>query len=104
MKVKLDYQPEFHRFAMWFYLEKADGKISVVKPMEMVFKDIEEGSSLPEPSLEIPHRLFTMGILQSMVDAIREEGIKSKQDELTEGELKAIKYHLEDLRKLLKLK
>ena len=67
-------------------------------------------SEIIEPNNEISKK-FIMSIpsylsqefLQRLVEILDKKGIKSENDNLMKGKLDATKYHLEDLRKLLKL-
>ena len=84
--------------------EDYNGKRYLAKPMELEFTAVEEGKSY-EPSLRIA-RFFgkSTNFLQALSDALAQCGYEPKTIEENKGELKASKYHLEDLRKLLKLK
>jgi len=52
-----------------------------------------------EPSLKLDPILTEM-----LIDGLGELNIKPKKESFVEGNLESTKYHLEDLRKLLKLK
>jgi len=72
----------------------------VAKPMDLIFeemKDLEPN----EPSIKIS-RIFgkETNFLQALSDALAKCGYKPKSVEENEGELKATKYHLEDMRKI----
>lgn len=59
---------------------------------------------VPEGSEIKPTLLLNRYIFDLMVKAGVESGIKKEDESTTKGKLEATSYHLEDLRKLLKLK
>ena len=101
MKAKIYVHPEWGDVSIIFYEDYPDGRRAFAEHIDLLFKIHEPGTKI-EPTLNLPSHLAT-DILQSLADQIREQGIRHKQDELNDGELRATKYHLEDLRKLLKL-
>jgi hypothetical protein len=64
-------------------------------------KEHKEGES-EEPSIKIS-RMFgkSTGFLQALSDALAKVGYEPKTVEENKGELKATKYHLEDLRQII---
>ena len=56
----------------------------------------------PKPVLVLGGREANQ-ILKELAEAIDKQGVKTDQDAKTEGLLQATKYHLEDMRTLLKL-
>ena len=61
---------------------------------------IKEGEAVPDDfMLEMPIAFF-----DAIVKAIQDQGIKRDNEYTLEGELKATKFHLKDMRQLLKLK
>lgn len=70
-------------------------QLATVKEGNLEFTDIKEGQEWPQPTLRIPETL-----LQKIVDAFAKEVPPTKKAEL-DAELKATKYHLEDLRSLV---
>lgn len=101
MKVKIYTTPEFDTINILFYEERPDGKRWIVKPVELIAEEYKEGKSI-KPTIQLDGFL-SKEFMQCMADELRKNGIRTQQDELNEGELKASKYHLEDLRQLLKL-
>jgi hypothetical protein len=81
--------------------EGYNGKRYMAEPMELKFKEYVEGNIEP-PTLKIS-RVFgrETNFLQAFSDALAKCGYKPKSVEENKGELKATKYHLEDMRKLL---
>ncbi len=65
--------------------------------------DLERGKSVPaEYIMKIPG-MMSAEFFQAFAEALAERGVRTHNDELNEGELKATKFHLKDLRTLLKL-
>jgi len=81
--------------------EHPDGRVFAVQPVELVLKEIPD-------NLEIPvafnfGRIMSQQFLVAMAEALDKHGVKTDKDAKIQGTLEATKYHLEDLRKLLKL-
>ena len=77
------------------------GQRYLAKPMNLEFVELKEGES-QEPSIKIS-RVFgkETNFLQALSDALAVAGYEPKTVEENKGELKAIKIHLEDMRKLV---
>lgn len=101
MKVKIYTRPEFFEQDIIIYQE-INGKKYVAKPVEFIFEEYTPATSI-EPTIKLSHE-FAASFMQAMADELRNNGIRTKQDEINEGELVATKHHLSDLRKLLKIK
>ncbi|MBT9166730.1 MAG: hypothetical protein DDT19_00054 [Syntrophomonadaceae bacterium] len=83
-----------------FYIGKAQqGRYYLAKPIELVFYEVEEGATLPEPTLKLSGREGKL-LLQALAKALTEHGIKIGTADIT-GELKATQFHLEDMRRLV---
>ena len=65
---------------------------------------VEEGMVIPEEFIMKVPGYMANALLKSLAEALSERGVKTKMDATMEGQLDATKYHLEDLRKLLKIK
>lgn len=81
----------------------------VAKPVDLVMEPVEEGNAPLAPTIRISglgdrtkdgKSLF----LESLRKALEKSSYAVKFSEETAGELKATKYHLEDMRRLSKLK
>lgn len=79
---------------IWFVKFEGD-KIFVAKPMQLNFEQVEKSSSKGNPTLEISG-YYSQEFLEALKLAV-----EGKTVILLEGELKATKYHLEDMRKLI---
>ena len=102
MKIKIYTTPEFNQLQFLFYEERPDGKRYIAKSIELIMEEYKPGD-LIKPTLMLPG--YTSGeFMKEMAEEIKKQGIRTKVDEDNEGELKATKYHLEDLRKITKLK
>jgi len=80
-----------------YVFERGDKKIRVYTTNKVV-KEYNDGDEIT-PSLVIPKH-FLPELLKAIVDL----GIQSPDQSFISGELVATKFHLEDTRKLLKLK
>lgn len=83
------------------FYEERNGKLYVVAPMEMKLIEHNEGE-VARPSLHISHFMAPV-FLESLATALDNHGVKTENDHKIKGTLDATKYHLEDLRTLLKL-
>jgi len=81
---------------VWLYSVAGD-VVYVLDADGQTMKENKMGEQMP-PTLTIPTRF-----LAPLMDALKEMGVKSKEQSFTEGELKAQTSHLKDLRRLLKL-
>lgn len=76
----------------------------VVKGGHLEWKMVEEGSIFAEltPLLSLGHGMSN-GIIKAIVDSVMAYGIRPDAQAKNEGELQATKYHLEDIRHILKI-
>jgi hypothetical protein len=90
-KIKIEEEIYSNLVKVWIY-RFSDGKGEIWRA-DNTTETLTEGQAEVEPSFKMPSMLF--GSLK--------EQMKNKEKEFT-SELIATKYHLEDLRRLLKLK
>ncbi len=99
--MRIIFRRQFHRrgFAIW--LVRDDGtRYAVGKPTSVEFEEQSSGAAflLPEPTFEITDRE-----METLMSSVKEEmigqGLESPAA-ANASELKATKYHLEDMRKL----
>ena len=83
-------------------IAKCGDKILICKPVELEWKEHEEGKYM-EPTFKLGGYM-TGPFLKAFATAAKKNGMNPADDLRMEGELKATKYHLEDMRKLLKVK
>lgn len=84
-----------------YLLHESHGKFEIAnlnKDGTVVMKELKEGADDSKPFFTLPYFAW-QSVLQAMGDV--EPDIKK---EVVDSELKATKYHLEDMRKLLKIK
>lgn len=82
----------------FFVITKTEGnKMYAAKQVEMVFEEVPEGTFFKEPTLSFPWHQS-----KDFIAALKEglEGQKLPEGRV-EGELKATKAHLEDMRRLV---
>ena len=102
MKVYLDYSEYNTDLKLWIVDDLSERrKLLNYKDGQWFATDIENGTK-QEPSLHLPGRLGEE-VMQAMAEAFSKRGVKTENDHKIQGTLEATKYHLEDLRKLLKL-
>ena len=78
------------------------GQNLLVKPMDFIFEETSVGTYHP-PSIRLDN-IHATEFLTALAEALDEKGIKTDKDAKIQGTLEATRYHLEDLRELLKLK
>ena len=101
MKIYITQNIWADRYDIHIFEEGYDNRRYVAKPMQLEFEEYKEGTEVP-PSLSIS-RIFgrSTNFLQSLSDALAKCGYEPKTVEENRGELKATKYHLEDMRTLV---
>lgn len=83
-----------------FHIWLVDENNCFVKPLELSFSDPRNGACLlPDPTLTLEQRDWD-ALVQSLDTELLANGIV-KQAASLEGELKATKFHLEDMRSLV---
>lgn len=82
-----------------YIIDTSNGKRFVVKPMELIWTEVEGGKEY-EPTLAIPHYI-ARELFKAMKAAFTGAGIKTDDENMIKAELKATKYHLQDMRKLV---
>ena len=84
---------------LYLYTENTNGTISVAMPTEFVFTPIDE-TTLAQPTMR-----FRRGrgdeFLKSLSGALIRMGYQADELEVNAKQVDAIKYHLEDMRKLV---
>ncbi len=98
MKVKLNWSEEFYGMSLWI-IEDMPNQRLVAKPVELVFEPLEIGL-LPDPTLKFSSSKGTE-FLSSLADALAASGIIANSLKTNEQQIEAIKYHLEDMRRLI---
>ena len=102
MKLKVYCQHEDFANKLNFYIfqDNPDGSRDICTSIDkMEFKKLAEGEPIP-----ITFSLLgsvTTPFLQAMANTLKEIGIKAEAEPILENELTAVRYHLEDMRKLV---
>lgn len=101
LKVRLVDRNYDGRYAMFIYYED-NGHIYQAKPIELEFEQIEEGAVFAKPTLVLGY--YDDSLFRSLVDELHRLKLIPIQTTATDGELKATKFHLEDMRTLAGVK
>jgi len=101
IKVKIEYDHAIAGMSLWIYDEDADGRITIVEPINLTLrKEYEPGVIAPEPTIRFG-RSDGNDFLNGLCNALVEAGFKPDEIKSHNKETEAIKYHLEDMRKLV---
>lgn len=82
-----------------YFFDRQPNYKAVALPMDLVFEKMEAGKEY-EPSLRIPGFMLPQ-FLEALAAALDKSGVRPPSVDRMEGELKATKGHLEDMRKLV---
>uniref|UniRef100_A0A6M3IR13 Uncharacterized protein n=1 Tax=viral metagenome TaxID=1070528 RepID=A0A6M3IR13_9ZZZZ len=86
---------------MWIIKQDLDGTREVVAPIDLeVRKEYKFGEMFPEPTLFFDS-FSAHQFLQGLVNGLVENGYKPDEIKAHDKEVEAMKYHLEDMRKLV---
>ncbi|KKL55824.1 hypothetical protein LCGC14_2251570 [marine sediment metagenome] len=92
-------RPEWMGAELWIRRKEANGKISILK--DMVFETIEDGQLIKtEDSFPMRGEFDAKGFMQSIMDAAWRIGMRPEGWEGSEGQVRAMRDHLEDMRTL----
>lgn len=109
-EIFIDYRPYTADIGIYFTARDYSNKRRMLaKPVDLVFEPIEEGMAYPAPTIKISGQLDRTKdgksiFLEALRESLEKSGYGVKFSEETAGELKATKYHLEDMRLLAKVK
>ncbi len=99
-EVHISAEPAFDGIKIWF-VDRGNGRQRVAHPIELTFEEYLEGAVIP-PTLTL-NRWLADDFLRAMAEALDKRGVKVEHEHKVHGQLEATKYHLEDLRNLLKI-
>ena len=102
MKIRLWVDYTNFSLQLVFYENRSDG-VYAYNPYTKIIKKIDQ-NTMQIPEEFIAHLPKQDDTLKELADAIANMGIKTDSDFKIQGLLEATKYHLEDMRSLLKLK
>ena len=96
----VDHLDELH---VYIIERDVDGRTTAIaRPMDIIFDRRQEGTVVDSPTLRIgrPH---SQSFLKAWSDALERQGVKPESDAKLKGTLEATRFHLDDLRSMLKL-
>ena len=99
-EVYISSDPAFAGLKLWI-VDRGGGHQRVAMPMQLTMKEFAEDET-PEPTLTL-NRWLADDFLSAMAEALDKRGVKVENEHKVHGQLEATKYHLEDLRTLLKI-
>jgi hypothetical protein len=88
---------------IWVIEDRPNGIVAILHGDK--FDEYDKNAAVQiEPSLSIPRFAFQGdNVAKILLKAIEDMGVKSDPDAKLEGTLEATRYHLEDMREMLKL-
>jgi len=99
LKVHIEHDARFRGTAIYLFGKDKDGEF-VIEPMDLVMRHFEEGEAIYRPTLVFSGR-DGEEFLQSLAENLVCIGFKPDELKAKAGELSAVIYHLEDMRKLV---
>ena len=102
LRAKIWTDPMQAGYEITFYYEKED-KLYIAKKVELEFQEYKPYEDHPS-TLGVSLRDVRAGFFQDLINELNQLGFKPKSESFLEGELEATKFHLKDMRTLLKLK
>ena len=82
-----------------YVLQEIDGKMYLAKPTEFVFEEYSM-ESYPTPTMSFDRRTGER-FLSQLANALVKIGFRADELKAKDSEITAVKYHLEDMRKLV---
>ncbi len=101
IKIYADYKNFMRRLDLYI-VEEGENYQAVAQPMEISFKRYEIGAAVDAPTLCVPD-YFALPMIKAFAELAGSLGVKRTDETKTEGLYEATKYHLEDMRHLMKL-
>ena len=105
LEIYIENALQMHAVKIYFIIRR-NGKSSLGKIVEngkIEFKEFSEEESIDNPTMIMDVHYFQI-FGKAMLKALEERHIELEQKPFVRGKFEATKYHLEDLRLLLKLK
>lgn len=103
MEPKVTIYQEPYSDSIFISIGYRDGhRLFLADPVELIFREYELGMKY-EPTLSL-NWAFAREFLKALAEELDKAGVKTDSDAKMQGILEAQKYHLEDLRTMLKLK
>lgn len=101
IKVYADYK-DFKRTLDLYIIEEGEDYRAVAQPLEILFKRQSIGEVIAAPTLQVSD-YFALPLIKAFAELSGTMGIKRQDESRIEGLYEESKYHLEDMRRLLKL-
>ena len=99
--VILRYDEDFRRVNLWLIKKNADGSEVVVQPLNLTLTHtITPGVETPPPTIRF-EGAEAHQFLQGLVEGLVASGYRPDMLKAQDREVEALKYHLEDMRKLV---
>lgn len=100
-KIEIHIDHQGYSGESWIYIVdiRPDGSRALAQPVEFVFGPIEQGRAV-EPTIRLGLG-YASPFLQAFADLCHKLNIMPQGKPVLENELTAMKYHLEDMRKLV---
>jgi hypothetical protein len=83
---------------MYLVDERPDGRY-IAQPVALVWEPLQEGAA-PDPTMIFEHNRGEQ-FLKSMADELARAGFRADELKAKDTQVEAVKYHLEDMRKLV---
>lgn len=100
-KIYVQYQDCANVVDIYIFAIDANGKRSLCTSIDtMTFIEHTESLIIEKPTIKISG-FMAQPFLQAMADTLEKHGVRPKGKPVLENELTAVKYHLEDMRKLV---
>ena len=101
MKVKIGRDTFSDSLFILFYYNQ-NGKRYIAEPIKLKFKEADEYPCGTKPTIALNY-YDAQELLKEMAEELDKQGVKTENDFKIQGLLEATKFHLSDLRHLLKL-
>lgn len=99
LEVHIEHDARFRGTAIYLYGKNKDGDF-VIEPIELVMKPYHIGDSLDRPTFVFSGKDGEL-FLQALAQALTRIGFKPDELKASNEQINALKYHLEDMRKLV---
>ncbi len=87
-----------------YFIDRRGDRLHVAQPVDLIFEEVQPGEAPKHgPTLRL-YDGWGEELLQAFAEALDKRNIKTEKDAKIEGTLEATRFHLEDLRRLLKLR
>ena len=99
IKIAIEHDPAIRGTKIYIYNEKPDGSIEIFKPVTLEAESLEPAEEA-QPTLTFDRRMGDV-FLREFANALIVAGYKPDEIKSHDKQVEAIKYHLEDMRRLV---